>query len=175
MQLLDFQGVMFATEVENHAEIKQDVLHRIAEMGTYGFINKEQSLFSTDYLLSPMIPRLYVPAIQYAVGTHNKCVLQELDSRPSAEMKVTEIWYQQYKSNDFHDWHSHPDCTLSNVYFVDLPEDAPKTMFRLGGKEFEVPIKEGMILTFPSYLMHRSPPNKSEHMKTVISYNSQVV
>ena len=82
-----------------------------------------------------------------------------------------QVWYQQYKKGDYHGWHRHPNNTFSNVYYVSLPKNSASTSFRYSGKEFEINVKEGQILTFPSYLEHCSKPNPSDQIKTVISFN----
>jgi hypothetical protein len=90
-----------------------------------------------------------------------------------AEFKIREMWFQQYEQNSLHGWHVH-GSNWTNVYFLELPKECPKTQFidpynQTTIKEFDV--KEGDILTFPSYVIHRAPVNSSNHRKTIISWN----
>jgi len=91
------------------------------------------------------------------------------DSMNSLDMLVHNLWYQQYNFNDNHDWHTHTNCQYTNVYFVELPDESMKTEI-LDVENIDV--KEGDILTFPSFMFHRSKPNKSSKRKTVISFNT---
>jgi ectoine hydroxylase-related dioxygenase (phytanoyl-CoA dioxygenase family) len=50
--------------------------------------------------------------------------------------------------------------------------NTPKTSFKLFDKsEIEIEMNEGEILIFPSYLEHISKSNKSDKIKTIISFN----
>jgi hypothetical protein len=44
-------------------------------------------------------------------------------------------------------------------------------LFELFGEAFEIDVKEGVVLIFPSFLKHCSKPNESKHTKTIISFN----
>jgi hypothetical protein len=86
---------------------------------------------------------------------------------------IRELWFQQYDHNSQHSWHVH-GCNWTNVYFLDLPEGTPKTQLispfdQTTPMEFDV--KEGDILTFPSFVIHRAPTNISNTRKTIISWN----
>ena len=32
------------------------------------------------------------------------------------------MWFQQYNVGGFHDWHVHPRCHFTNVYYLELPD-----------------------------------------------------
>lgn len=87
--------------------------------------------------------------------------------------KINEIWFQQYFQNSEHGWHTH-SSNFTNVYYLELPKNSPKTIlldpFDRKTK-IEVDVKEGDLLMFPSYVLHKAPQNKGER-KTIISYNS---
>jgi hypothetical protein len=90
-----------------------------------------------------------------------------------AEFKIKEIWFQQYEQSSVHGWHVHAS-NWTNVYFLELPKDCPKTQFinpydQTTISEFDV--KEGDMLTFPSFVVHRAPINTSNSRKTIISWN----
>jgi uncharacterized RmlC-like cupin family protein len=56
-----------------------------------------------------------------------------------------------------------------------MPDDCPQTEIinPYNQKEIiKVDVKEGDILTFPSFVIHRAPVNKSNKTKTIISFNS---
>jgi ectoine hydroxylase-related dioxygenase (phytanoyl-CoA dioxygenase family) len=85
---------------------------------------------------------------------------------------LNNVWIQQYEKGDSHGWHTHENCNFSNVYYIDLNGECPKTHFKFRGFEFEIPVKEGQILTFPGYIAHCSKENKSDYVKSVLAFNS---
>jgi len=90
------------------------------------------------------------------------------------ECEVRGMWYQQYLTNNVHGWHTHGETNFANVYFLDLPDESMKTQFYdITERKImnEIDVKEGQLLTFPAHILHRSPPNTSDSVKTIISFN----
>lgn len=88
-------------------------------------------------------------------------------------LEVKEIWFQQYLTGSEHGWHSH-SSNFTNVYYVELPEGTPPTQIVSPydrSQIIEIDAKEGDLLVFPSYVLHKAPVNKSSNRKTIISYN----
>jgi len=90
--------------------------------------------------------------------------------------QIHEIWFQQYNTGSKHAWHVH-GANFTNVYFLDLPKDSPKTQWidPVSKLAHEFDVEEGDIITFPSWLIHRAPENQSSEMKTIISWNMDVM
>lgn len=85
-----------------------------------------------------------------------------------------EIWFQQYLKNSAHGWHTH-SSNFTAVYYTELFEDSPKTQLINPFDQktvIEVEINEGDILIFPSFVLHRAPPNLSKNRKTIVSFNT---
>jgi hypothetical protein len=89
-------------------------------------------------------------------------------------IKIYNIWFQQYGEKSVHNWHVHTECQWTNVYYLQLPENCPKTeiLDPISKKIVVLDVNEGDICCFPSYLIHRAPCNKSKETKTIISWNS---
>ena len=86
--------------------------------------------------------------------------------------EIGHFWYQQYEQKFKHGWHFHGHCLYHAVYYTELPKGTPPTLCRLpGGFEFYPNAEEGDILIMPSIVEHTSPPNQSEHRKTIIAVN----
>ena len=92
------------------------------------------------------------------------------------DFQVAEIWFQQYTNGSHHGWHVHGG-NMTNVYYLDLPADSPKTEWinPIDNSIHQFDIEEGDIITFPSWLKHRAPINQSSKMKTIISWNLDVI
>ena len=157
-------------KVSNHRLIKQLILNAIKKMGTYSFINNYQRITNTDWHLSNEFDRPYYEYVSPIIDNVRNEVSQYFKYNED-KITLTNCWFQQYAKNDYHLWHSHGRSTFSCVYYVSLSDDNPKTLFRIGADEFSVEVKEGEILTFPSFLEHVSKENTSDLIKTVVAFN----
>ena len=81
--------------------------------------------------------------------------------------KTSTYWFQQYFQNTDFGWHTHSGHWAC-VYYLELPEMTEATEF-LNYEQFNV--KEGDVIFFPTFLVHRSPIIKSNQRKTVIATN----
>lgn len=89
---------------------------------------------------------------------------------------IRELWFQQYGIDSGHDWHIH-GCNWTGVYFLDLPDPTLKTQFKdpmNTGIINEFNVKEGDILIFPSFVIHKAPKNNNVRIKTIISWNMDI-
>ena len=86
---------------------------------------------------------------------------------------VKGMWYQQYVKNDSHGWHTHSE-NYTGVYYLEFPEGASRTelvdQFNIY-KKITIDCKEGDVVIFPSYIIHRSPKIEKNLRKTIISFN----
>lgn len=70
-------------------------------------------------------------------------------------------------------WHAHSGAEMTNILYVQLPEDTPATTeVYIGGKVFDIDAKVGEIVTFPACYQHRSKMFESDAMKTVVAWNT---
>lgn len=84
-----------------------------------------------------------------------------------SHLKTSTYWFQQYFQNTDFGWHTH-QAHWACVYYLELPEMTEATEF-LNYGQFNV--KEGDVIFFPTFLVHRSPIIKSNQRKTVIATN----
>ena len=93
------------------------------------------------------------------------------------DFEVTNCWFQQYYKNDIHSWHLHGETNISLVYFIELNKKDRSTEF-YDTKEkqtFQLDVKEGDIVVFPSFIPHRSPKIITDDRKTIISCNINLI
>ena len=92
---------------------------------------------------------------------------------------ISGSWFNQYypTSGSQHDFHTHPDNPLANVYVVELEDKSLRTILKhpVTGKEIVPRVKEGQILVFDATIEHRSPKNYTSTRKTVISFNTDFI
>jgi hypothetical protein len=169
----DVPCCVYVSDVEDHFNIKQQFLDFLKNTPVFGSKFKQmESLYNSDfYIKSEFKDETYFDLVRPIFKQHNEN-LSNLLGYKFENLNIFNIWYQQYAKNDFHDWHRHKSSVFNNIYYVDLPAGASKTTFRFLGKEFQVEVKEGQILSFPSFYEHCSKPNLSDNIKTVIAFNS---
>ena len=56
------------------------------------------------------------------------------------------LWFQQYKPGDIHDWHIHGE-NYTGVYYLELPDDTPRTKIYNGEQMIVPEVKEGDLCT----------------------------
>jgi hypothetical protein len=92
-------------------------------------------------------------------------------------IQLVSMWFQQYNIGGFHDWHVHPYCHFTNIYFVELPDSKLTTQIKNPFNNhsiMDVVVNEGDILTFPSFFSHSSPLTETNR-KTIISFNINII
>ena len=164
---------VFTSNVEDHLNLKHLFLEQLNSLSVHSISDVNQRIFNTDFHINSHFNKVDYKSVQKVVDDHNIALSKFLNYGTRDRILVLNnyFWFQQYKTNDYHTWHRHDGC-FSNVYYIDLPCNASKTSFRFMGKEFQVEVEEGQILTFPSFLEHCSKPNPSDKIKTVIAFNS---
>ena len=90
------------------------------------------------------------------------------------DFHILNVWFQQYHINDTHKWHNHGESNISLSYLLELDDPKHSTEFidTKQNKTFQVEgIREGDVIIFPSYILHRSPIITSTNRKTSIAIN----
>jgi hypothetical protein len=165
MQVKKINCEFFIQDVPNHQKHKKILLDLIDHIPN----NPLGKISKTDWNLPKKFERKY---LEYFYPNIAQSFMEDLMIYYNAKRwRITNTWFQQYNKNSEHDWHTHPQTNLTNVYFVELRDLKFKTAIKIGKKEYEYEIKEGQIVTFPAHLLHTSKPNGNER-KTVIAFNS---
>ena len=172
MKQYEIPAHIFVSKVPNHQELKPKILEAIEREPSESVRDSGQKISKTDFFKEPEIKRSYYDIIKSPIENHLKEVCDKLQI---FKLQIflspnNSFWFQQYKYGDFHNYHTH-DAGYSCVYYVQLESESPKTTFIYMGNEFEFNVNEGDIVTFPSYLMHRSKPNFSKFTKTIVACN----
>jgi hypothetical protein len=127
------------------------------------------SITKTDWNSNEDIEKDYQSYIKPYLINHTAELFKNYNS---LGIRFGNLWFQQYDCNNKHDWHIHGLCHFTNVYFLELGDLEIKTEIKdVYGNIINYSATEGDILSFPSFLYHRSPTNNSKNRKTVISFN----
>jgi uncharacterized protein (TIGR02466 family) len=127
------------------------------------------------------------------------CIANDQEAMPhDIEIRFVDSWYHITNGGGFHDAHVHHGCSWCGIFYLEtgasgqrLGQSAPNggsrfyCPFNLGGSyrdfgnkylsaSIDPPIETGMLLLFPSYLMHSGLPYQGDVDRTVIAFNAQV-
>jgi len=111
---------------------------------------------------------------------------------------IVDSWYHITNDGGFHDAHHHHGCSWCGIYYLQAGESgrtpgggAPNGASRFysplltGGQyrdygnrylagSLDFPLEDGLLLIFPSYLLHSGLPYRGSHDRIVIAFNSRV-
>ena len=160
--------------VPNFSEHKQNLINLIYKIPQNPMNVPGDKIFHQDYGLPKTMKREYAEYFQeYILNGFAPKICQFFGSKG---IEVTNLWFQIYKKGDYHDFHTHPNTNLTNVFYINLPNTEIKTELCLPKDEkFSIDVNEGDILTFPGYYAHRSPVNIFKEDKIIISFNMNTV
>ena len=150
-------------QVENFQKQKPKLLQSISDMIITNDINLNEKGYYYDYNL-PRAPRtyleLFIESIQPSVNQIEELYGLNCNS-------LGNPWFQQYEQGSDFGWHQH-GSHFAIILYVELPEMTESTEF-LNYGQFNV--REGDIIFFPTFLVHRSPEIISNQRKTIIATN----
>lgn len=167
-------------EMEDHLKHKDILLSKIEQTKKASLSDDRQEISSTDWNI-PVEDKLYLDyfhpimlsKIEFLENNLEKFI-GTFNGNPAGYKEMDySYWFQQYRRNDRHDWHYHLEALWSCIYYLELHEDNPPTMFRdfISYTGFIPEVKEGSLIIFPGTLEHCSAPNESDKRKTVIVCN----
>ena len=164
MEIQEIKTPVFKQSIKNNKIIKEKLLEWFEKEPIKSF-GTDYNVSKTDWEKSYDMSRPYVKFLMKEFTPYINNIGEVLKAE---KCSIFDMWYQQYYKNDSHSWHNHGVTNWANIYFIELPDET-HTEF----KDFEVKdIKEGDLLTFPAYKFHRSPINKTNERKTIVSFNS---
>jgi hypothetical protein len=160
-------------EVQDYPAMKKPLLKLISKINN-PVKQGTQTLTNQDYFNPTDLSKQY---IDYFIDSIRPEMISLFGIFSAKDILIKNIWFQQYKKGDSHSWHTHTDCMLSNIFYLEKPTGTDTEFFNYETQQPYAPIKvdEGSLLVFPSYISHRSKPNPSNKRKTIISFNANLL
>jgi len=157
---------------KDHKKLKDTLVSLIKETKA-DYLNEQQDYYSDlihrlDWSQSKN--REWVKHILPSLQNHFENYAKKLGYE---KVDVTNIWFQQYNKNGKHGWHTHAE-NYTGVYYVQFSNKCAKTQLIdpfSQNKKIEIEAKEGDIVIFPSYVIHRATEQKENLEKIIISFN----
>ena len=161
-------------QLPNHDIIKPILLDLIDSVPQEGL--KSQDSYYTDSIkkLDWSVAKDFSRPWTIALKPRLESYLDKLSNALGYQKAVIEeLWFQQYINGDTHGWHTH-GSNFTGVYYLELDDSSPKTEIiepSRQNKKIIPDIREGDVLMFPSYTIHRAPIITNDVRKTIISFN----
>lgn len=160
----------------------------------YGLFESRFDLFAADHPGLNKLKAFIGQSVQQAVAQVNG---PKADPR-RIRVGVVDSWFHITNDGGFHDAHHHGGCSWCGIYYLQVgdagqsaPGGAPN-----GGNRFYSPLsrggayrdfgnkyldltyvdpppRDGVLLLFPSYLLHSALPYRGQKDRIVISFNCQ--
>jgi uncharacterized protein (TIGR02466 family) len=162
---------------------------------SYGLFESRFDLFAGSHPGLNRLKAFIGQTVQLAVAHANGA--QEEPRR--LRVTVVDSWFHVTNDGGFHDAHFHGGCSWCGIYYLQVGDSGRRSdggapngcnrfysPLRAGGgfKDYgnryldfnytDAPLRDGLLLLFPSYLMHSGLPYRGEKDRIVISFNSQV-
>jgi uncharacterized protein (TIGR02466 family) len=113
------------------------------------------------------------------------------------QLMIAESWFHISNDGGFHDAHHHHNCSWCGIYYLQVgdatfePGRMPNGGSRfysplvLGGgyrdagnrylpEEIDIPVRDGLLVLFPSHLQHSGLPYRGREDRVVIAFNARV-
>jgi len=167
----NINSTYFINSIKDYNSIKYELLDKIHQTQNSSIETPYESIYSSDWNVGRDVNRPYLNYFLDMIKPYLNDIKKYL---MYDEYSIKNLWFQRYGKENKHDWHCHPENHFTNVFYVDLPDKSLKTeIIDPLTKEIinYIDVKEGDLLTLPAQVLHRSPINKTDKIKTIISFN----
>lgn len=156
--------MIFKSAVKNYKKEKEHLVNEL--LSAPGVML--DSVAKTDWNTDSDQP--YLKVVLPFLQEHTKKLMKKIYKKDVKMVNgiIHNVWFQVYIEASNHNWHTHANAQFANVFYIELEDSKFGTKFL---NEKNVDVKEGEILSFPSWWLHRSPKIKSNSRKIVVAYN----
>lgn len=173
MKKIKFNSLVLIDEFKQHTTLKNKLLSSINNSFSEQATDKDNNVNRLDWSQNLNADREWVNILKNPLQEHFDRCANVLNYK---SCNIKNIWYQQYIQNNIHNWHIHSD-NYTGVYYLEFDDKkASKTEILDNDLKInQVNAKEGDIVIFPSFFIHRSPKIENNTRKTIISFNLEFI
>jgi len=159
---------------KEHKQIKDNLISLIKETNSDTLkINNDyfnDLIHRLDWDKSKDVKRKWV---KYLIPYLQKYFNEIANKLGYLEVDIKNLWFQQYNIYGKHGWHTHAE-NYTGVYYLKFSKNSAKTELInpfSQDKKIIINAKEGNIVIFPSYVIHRATEQLENTEKIIISFN----
>jgi len=164
-----FSISLLSIPVNDWEEKKKKILLNSNDTKLYGEVNTNYNYEGKDLINISSILKEEIDIISKEI---NKKIV------------VSGSWIEKAEKGMYHTVHNHGQIGLSAICYVEFNSDEHEPAIFIApfndafnGQLIEASskqMKEGLILLFPSFLLHYTNPNKSDKIRTTLSFNLEI-
>jgi len=136
----------------------------------------KKSMINYDYIQGNAKTSMGVDQSQF-LDFHKDLEDKIIKEIPIKNQRMAESWCTIQKEDSTLRYHKHPNSIISGILYLKVDDDSSKLVFQnptsMEGEVREIKPKPGLLLMWPSFLMHGSGDtiNKSKE-RIIIGFNS---
>lgn len=171
MRVEELKTFYILDSLANHNDMRNTLLSYFEQVDSdLNKLHTEDVIQRLDWSRAKDFSRPWAKYFTESINDKLMAVITELGYN---EYVIDELWFQQYVQGGYHGWHAH-GSSFTAVYYLELDADAPKTELiepYMQSRKIIADVKEGDLLLFPSFVLHRAPRVTSDSRKTIVSFN----
>ena len=167
MKSINLNCYAFLNKFKQHGSIKNKLLKLINKTIVDKECDPRDKIDALDWDNSVNIEREWVKFILPDLKKHFIDCIKHIHLK---NVCIRNIWFQKYSKEGVHNWHVHSN-NYTGVYYLKFPKGSSKTELIDREKIIPIDAKEGDIIIFPSFIIHRSSKMKENVKKMIVSFN----
>ena len=164
--------------------------NKIIKKFDYERMPSNDGSFTSDKKIINKLPIDFQKLIYKEIKNYTKDYLKVSDN---ISFQITTSWINEHHPNDFAHLHYHANSIFSGVYYIQQPKNGGNLIFyqnsmipnvslettaldykertETTSKEFHVEPEDGLLVMFPSFVMHGVQKNKSTEKRYSLAFN----
>tara|TARA_R100001086_G_C11724035_1_gene227740 strand:+ start:70 stop:609 length:540 start_codon:yes stop_codon:yes gene_type:complete len=167
MKKLILESYGFQDKFKYHSVVQDQLINLLNKAASDFDCHPNDKINYLDWQNSTNMGREWVEFVKPFLQKHFLKCIKNLNLNT---VQIKNLWFQKYKKDGVHNWHVHSN-NYTGVYYLKFPKHATQTQLVDKQKILEIDAKEGDIVIFPSFVIHRSPKITEDIEKIIISFN----
>jgi hypothetical protein len=171
MRIEKITSCYYVFQIQNFEQKKHGILNTVTKnlKKQSKFINGQEVKQKNDFFSANTYTNSVINILSSVLEEFRKYKSKE-EGR-ELDLKILNLWCQQYELGSQHPWHTHGNSDYSAVFFIDIPNNNTTEFLDGDNKIVKANAKEGDLIIFPSQMIHRSKINNFKESKTIVSFN----
>ena len=185
--LKTFSTPVWHTTISDHEKVDAELLAYIADCKSSG--DKGRNRTNVGGWQSNNLDFSRLPLFRQIVVDLTDQIAKELDIREDQETVIDSCWINVNYKDSYNRAHTHPNCMISGVYYVQVPENSGDLVFTdprpqtgcllfpanknnaLTSMTVRTKPQSGLLVAFPSWLSHYVDYSQADGERISVAFN----